>query len=196
MAYSVNWVTKVIFIPISDMTSLGGNDYELDADSFWREVRRLEWDFSEGLWADQILRHNNTRTLAGTTFVPDNEVINGYTFTFDPLAEKVFLVGDNNNLVDVFNFNGVVPVPSNTAGNTVTTINGDGPDINVSATATISEPILGQITGNNIFGQIESSELSGTVIRSDRYLKGTISTATAIHGIVSGDIRGEIRINE
>lgn len=123
MTYSVNWVTRVITIPVSSMISLGDDGYELQADSFWRELRRLEWAFADGLWAPQILRHADTRTLAGATFVPENEIINGFTVLMDPLAKKVFLRGDNNNIIDVIVFNGVSVIPSNTAGNTVTFVN-------------------------------------------------------------------------
>lgn len=105
------------------MVETNVGDYELDASAFWRSIRNLEWEFSEGLWAPPILKHNNTRTLAGTTYVPENEIINGYTITFDPLANRVFLRGDNNNIVDVLNFNGVSVIPSNSAGNTISFVN-------------------------------------------------------------------------
>lgn len=107
------------------MVPLGSNDFELTADAFWREIRRLEWEASEGLWAEDILAHNNTRTLAGATYAPENEIINGYTILFDglnPVARKVFLRGDNNNIIDAIVFNGVSVIPSNSAGNTVTEI--------------------------------------------------------------------------
>lgn len=122
MAYEVNWVTREITIPATDMVQVDGNDYELDADSFWREIRRLEWESTEGLWAPQILEHNDTRVLAGTTYVPENKIINDYTIWMDPAAEKVFLRGDNNNIVDVLGYNGVSVIPSNSAGNTIANI--------------------------------------------------------------------------
>ena len=127
MEYEVDWINRIVFIPASALIRLEGNDYRLLADDFWREIRRLEWEFSEGLWALSILSHNNTRTLAGETYVPENEVINQYQILFDEQIERVFLTGDNNNIVDVFIFNGVVPVSSNSAGNTVTFVDGDGP---------------------------------------------------------------------
>ena len=124
--YSVNWIERIITIPREALILREGNDYELQSESFWREIRRLEWEYSEGLWAPSILNHLNIRTLAGTDYVHENEVINDYQILFDPTIERVFLTGDNNNIVDVFIFNGVVPVSSNTAGNTISFVDGDG----------------------------------------------------------------------
>lgn len=120
--YSVNWTTKVIYIPVSDMQLISGTEYILNMSDFHKEIRRLEWDYNEGMWADQVLEHQVEDTIAGTVFVPKNKIINGYTILFDPTATKVFLKGDNNNIVDVFIYNGVSVIPSNTAGNTVTQV--------------------------------------------------------------------------
>ena len=119
MAYAVNWITRVITIPVSDLISEGGANYSLSADSFWRELRRLEWEFSEGLWAPPILEHTDPETLSGIPQPTRNKIINGYTVTFDPTAEKVFLRGDINNVVDIFNYNGVSVIPTN-AGSALT----------------------------------------------------------------------------
>lgn len=116
MAYSVNWITKVITIPSSDLILVSGTHYRLTMSSFLSEIRRLESDPSEGLWADQILDHTNAKTLAGVTYAPFDEIINGYTIQFSGAATRVDIVGSNNNIVDVLIPTGVSVVPSNSAG--------------------------------------------------------------------------------
>lgn len=120
MAYSVNWITRVITIPVSDMTLISGTEYDITATDFQSEVRRLEWDFGS-LWADQILHWSDSKTLLGTTYAPFVEVINGYTVAFDVAASRVNLRGGNMNLASsaVLVNNGVLVIPNNSAGNTV-----------------------------------------------------------------------------
>lgn len=60
------------------------------------------------------------RVIANTPYAPEQLIQTPYTITFDPSVQKVFLRGDNNDIVDKFNFNGVSVIPSNSAGNTVT----------------------------------------------------------------------------
>lgn len=116
MAYSVNWITKVISIPSADLELVSGTRYRLQMSAFLKEIRRLEWAYGDGMWAPQILDHTNAKTLAGTTFAPFDEVINGYTIQFTGAATRVDLVGSNNNLIDVLIPTGVAVVPSNSAG--------------------------------------------------------------------------------
>ncbi len=125
MSYTVDWIGKAITIPTSDLTLVGGTEYDLDMSEFWLELRRLEADPNEGLWAPQILAHANTRTLAGTTFIMENEVINGYTVQFSGVATRVNLRADNDNLADVFVATGITLVTFNSAGNTLT-VTGSG----------------------------------------------------------------------
>lgn len=117
MAYSVNWVTKIITIPASDLTLVSGTRYSLSMSDFLIETRRLEAAFSEGLWAPQVLDHTNPKPdFAGSDYAGFDEVINGYTVTFSAPATRVDLVGSNNNVVDVLNATGISVVPSNSAG--------------------------------------------------------------------------------
>lgn len=117
--YTVNWTTKVITIPVSDMELLSGTEYRLNMSDFHKEIRRLEWDFAEGLWADQILDHTISKTIAGTIYSPLDEIINGYTIVFDSIATKVSLLGSDNNIIDVLVINGVSVIPSNSRGSVV-----------------------------------------------------------------------------
>lgn len=119
MAYTVNWVTKVITIPASDLVLVSGARYRLEAVSFTQEIRRLEWQFSDGLWASQILERDSTRfDFAGVDYAPFEKVINGYTIEFVGGMTRVDLIGSNTNIADVLIANGVTVVPSNSAGNT------------------------------------------------------------------------------
>lgn len=117
MSYAVNWVTKVVTIPTADLTLISGNHYSLAMADMLAEVRRLEWDFADGLWADAILDHSDTRfDFAGVDYAPFDDFINGYTVQITGTAERVDLLGSNNNLVDVLIATGITVVPSNSAG--------------------------------------------------------------------------------
>jgi len=117
MSYSVNWVSKVVSIPTTDLTLVSGTRYSLTMSDFLAEVRRLEWAFTEGLWAPAIVDHTNTRTdFAGANYAPFDDMINGYTVEFTGVADRVDLLGSNNNLVDILIPTGVSIVPSNSAG--------------------------------------------------------------------------------
>lgn len=115
MAYSVNWLTRVITIPVTDLTLISGTRYELGMEAFLIELRRLE--ATEGLWAEQILDHTNSKPdFAGANYAAFDEVINGYTITFGPGPTRVDVTGSNNNVVDVLNVTGISVVPSNSTG--------------------------------------------------------------------------------
>lgn len=105
--YSVNWTTKVITIPVSDMQLVSGTEYKLIMSDFHKEIRRLEWVFTEGFWADQILDHTNSKVVGGNTLPPVDEIINEYKIILDPTATRVIAEGSNNNLLDVQIANGV-----------------------------------------------------------------------------------------
>lgn len=117
MAYSVNWLTKVITIPTSDLVLISGTRYRLSMEAFLIEIRRLESAFNEGLWAPQILEHTNSKPdFAGANYVAFDEVINGYTLQITGVAKRVDVTDTNNNIVDVLIVTGVSVVPSNSAG--------------------------------------------------------------------------------
>ncbi len=117
MAYSVDWIAKVVSIPNTDLTLVSGSRYQLNMFEFLIEIRRLEAAFSEGLWAPQIVVHDNTRLdFAGADYAPFDDIINGYTIEFTGPVTRVDLIGSNNNLIDVLIANGVSVVPSNSAG--------------------------------------------------------------------------------
>lgn len=118
MSYAVDWIGKIVTIPVADLTLKSGNEYNLDMSKFHIEIRRLESAFDGGLWTDNIIDHDNTKIdFAGADYAPFDEVINGYQIKFDlGSIQRVNLLGSNNNIVDVLVFTGVSVVPSNSAG--------------------------------------------------------------------------------
>jgi len=118
MAYSVNWVTRNIWIPRSDLIHLSGSQYRLNTADFHKEIRRLEWALGEGLWAAQIIEYKAAHTLAGTPFAPEIEIINGFTLTFEEFAAvySVEIDGANTNVDDVTVINNVSIRSKNTGG--------------------------------------------------------------------------------
>lgn len=115
MSISINWKTKVIFIPQSFLTPLGGALYELDTDVFRRALKNLE-DDEIGMMYDDTHKHNTTVLLGGIEYARIVEIINGYTVTFEDGQYAVNLVGSNNNIADVTNVNQVSVRPANSAG--------------------------------------------------------------------------------
>jgi len=118
--YSVDWETRIITIPKSDLSDIGDNRYELDLEEFHRNIRILEYEFDEGLSQPEILRYNSPVVLSGTTYVGVVEIINDYKVMFEDGLYFVPFVGANTNLQDNMILNGVVPLPNNSAGNTIT----------------------------------------------------------------------------
>jgi hypothetical protein len=114
---SVDWGTKVINVPQSDMVFVSGTLYSLDTDTLRLALRSLE--ASEGGMPFLTTHQHNTEvTIAGTTYARTIEIINGYTVTFEDGQYAVRLDGSNNNLFDegVVNRNQVSIIPTNSAG--------------------------------------------------------------------------------
>jgi len=117
MSYTVDWIAKVISVPTADLTFVSGTRYSLDMADFLAECRRLEWEFTEGLWAPTILDHTNTRfDFAGVNYAPFDDLLNDYIIEFTGVATRVDLLGSNNDIIDVLIPTGVSVVPSNSAG--------------------------------------------------------------------------------
>lgn len=115
MAISVDWGTKVIFVPQSFLTDLGGGVYSLDVDTFRLALKDLE-DDEAGMPFLRTHNHNPEITVGGVTLARVVEIINGYTVTFENGMYAVNLVGANNNISDVANVNSVSIRASNSAG--------------------------------------------------------------------------------
>lgn len=119
MAYTVNWTTKVISVPLGDLTLISGVNYSLDAGDFWLEMRRLEASPTDGLWAEQTLEFVNSQLLSGLTYSAIVKLINGYTWDITSSNINVSLLGPNNNLLDTYiPGNGISVLANNSAGKT------------------------------------------------------------------------------
>lgn len=117
MSYTVNWNTKVISVPLADLTLVSGSNYTLSADDFWIEVRRLEADPTQGLYAIQALEHVDTQLLSGITYASIEKLVNGYTWFINTTNINCSLIGPNSNLLDTFiPGNGVSVLANNSAG--------------------------------------------------------------------------------
>ena len=124
MPISIAWGTKVINVPQSYLTNLGGGIYELDLDQFRLDLKALE-DDEEGMPFPDTHRHNTQVTLGGITLARVIEIINGYTVTFEDGQYAVNAVGANSNIADVMNVNQVSLRTFNSAG-LITVVSGSG----------------------------------------------------------------------
>lgn len=130
MPISVDWPNKLISVPQSYLTLVGGTLYDLDTDAFRLDLRSLE-DSDEGMPWPRTHRHNTEVAVAGVTFARTIEIINGYQVEFEDGQYTVRLVGSNNNIFDVEGGvlvqNQVQVIPGNSAGLIVTSSGGVTP---------------------------------------------------------------------
>ena len=126
---SINWNTRVIYIPKVDTTlvqSVPTEIRELDISVFRLALKDLEVS-DDGMNFPITHNHNTTVTLSGVTYARIVEIINGYTITFEDGQYAVNLIGANSNIADVVNVNQVSVRASNSAGLVVTTGAGVSP---------------------------------------------------------------------
>lgn len=140
MAISINWATRVINVPQTDLTPVSAGLYSLDVDWFRLRLKDIE-DSEEGAAFPDTHRHNTEVTLSGVTYARIVEVINGYTVTFQDTGTPyaVRCVGANHNLADVKNVNNVSLIIGNSAGLiTVNVAGSTGPTAAEIAAATVA----------------------------------------------------------
>lgn len=121
MPVSVHWPSKVITIPQSYLTPLGGDIYELDTEQLRLDLKDLE-DEEQGISYLDTHRRNAPVTVSGATYAQTLEIINGYTVTFEDGQYAVNLVGSNNNIAEVTNVNQVSIRSNNSAGLQLVTV--------------------------------------------------------------------------
>lgn len=127
MAISINWATKVIFVPKADLTLiqlLPAEIRELNLNQFHLWLKDLE-DSEAGMIFPDTHKHNTEVLLGGVTYARVVEIINGYTVTFENGTYAVNLVGANSNVGDVANVNSVSIRSANSAG-LITVVSGSG----------------------------------------------------------------------
>jgi hypothetical protein len=118
MAVSIDWGSRVIFVPKADLTLIQATPTEIremNLDWFRFQLKGLE-DDPEGMPFPDTHRHNTEATVAGLTLARVIEIINDYTVTFEDGQYAVNLVGANSNVGDVVNVNQVSVRSFNSAG--------------------------------------------------------------------------------
>lgn len=125
MPPSINWATKVISVPKSDLTLVSPGVYAHDVNAFRLQLKDIE-DGEEGIVFPDTHVHKSETTLSGTTYARFFEIVNGYTVTYEDGQYAVNLAGANNNIPDVMNVNQVSVRSSNSAGMVVVDSGGGG----------------------------------------------------------------------
>lgn len=121
MAISIDQATRVITVPQADCTFVSGSFYRLPTKTVFKAQVDAVMDNEEHIWLPHPIDHNTEYTVAGVTYAPKIEVVNGYTVQFTPDSLwSVELTESNNNLWDVGNGvltqNSVQVIPTNAAG--------------------------------------------------------------------------------
>ena len=118
MAITIDWGTRVIYIPRNDLTLIQSSPVEireLNLNWFRLQLKDLE-DSEEGMIFPDTHRHNTEVSLGGLTFARVIEIINDYTLLFEDGQYAVNLVGANSNVGDRVNVNQVSVRSANSAG--------------------------------------------------------------------------------
>ncbi len=137
---SINYLTKVIYVPKTFMSMVTPTLYELDVNLLRLSLKDIE-DDPTGIFAIDTHRHNTSVTLSGVTYARTFEIINGYTVEFEDGQYVVRCVGANHNLADVKVLNQVSLVIGNSAGLVEVATGGGGGSSNHPSAAQIAESV-------------------------------------------------------
>ena len=116
MAYQVDYITGVVFIPQADLIFLEIGKYKLDLDEFRRKCRDLEADTANGLSYPPIVEYNPVVDTGDVLLARVVLIINGYTVTFEDGQYAVLFDGANTNIHNFTNVNQVSVRPNNSTG--------------------------------------------------------------------------------
>lgn len=141
---SIDWGSKVIFVPQADLTPLGGSNYSYNVNSFRLALKDLEDGLTEGIAYPDTHRHVGEVTISGFTYSRIVEIINGYTIEFENGNYVVNLVGANHNIADVKVANSVSLVVQNSGGLIVTSSGGTVNPQDIRDALTLSTPEIPQ----------------------------------------------------
>lgn len=150
---SIDWNTRIIYVPQSYLTLVSGIVYQLDVEQFRLDLKDLE-DSEEGMSFPVTHRRNAPVILSGITYAQSFEIINGYTITFEDTGShySVQFTGANHNIADVTNFDAVNLIIGNSAG-LIEVATGSGPTPEQIADAVWDELKTGHNI-NNSYGKI------------------------------------------
>lgn len=182
MAISIDFPTKIIFVPQADCTLVSGQLYKLPTKTVFRAQVIALAAAEEGVVFPPPIDHNADYTVFGITYAPKVEVINGYSVTFTPDTQwSVLLEESNNNIADieagVLNPNNVTVVPNNSAGAQIFST-GSGLSAAQDTKLTEVHGELRSIEGgkhHSWFMRILLSPLAGKLIGPDPGVAGTVT---------------------
>ena len=121
MAFTYDYLNKIISVPQADLTFVSGTFYTMDTNWFKNQLL-AEMGSESGIWSDTMYQHNTeVGPIVGTTYARTIEIINGWSVQFLPDSQwSVQLEGSNNNIWDiqggVLVQNQVQVIPTNSAG--------------------------------------------------------------------------------
>lgn len=115
MSISIDWSTKVISVPLADLSIVSAGVYELSVETFRLALKDIE-DSEEGMGFPDTHRRNAPVTLSGTSYAQTFEILAPYTVTFENGSYRVRVVGGNHNIADRMNPNSVSIEIGNSAG--------------------------------------------------------------------------------
>ena len=118
MAISINYGTKVINVPKSDMTLIQSTPTEireLNLNTFRLTLKNLE-DDEAGMPYSHTHNHNTAVSVGGVQLARVVEILEPYTITFEDGEYAVNLVAANSNVGDRVNLNQVSIRSANSAG--------------------------------------------------------------------------------
>lgn len=121
MAISIDPATLVITVPQADCTLVSGSFYRLPTKTVFKAQVDSLMDDEDRMFLKHPIDHNTEYTVAGVTYAPKIEIVNGASVVFTPdTLWSVELTESNNNLWDVGNGilvqNSVQVIPTNSAG--------------------------------------------------------------------------------
>lgn len=121
MPISINFATKVITVPQDVCTFVSGTFYRLPTKTVFKVAVDDIMDGDDGMPFLHPIDHTTEYTVAGVTYAPKIEIVNGYSVEFTPNSQwSVELTESNNNLWDVGNGilvqNQVQVIPTNSGG--------------------------------------------------------------------------------
>lgn len=197
MPTSINWGTRVIFVPRADMPIIQASPEvrSFDINQFRLDLRDLE-DDALGIPHPDTHIHNTEFVISGFTYARSVEIINGYTVEFEDGLYGVAGTGANANILDVKVANSVSYNSQNSGGLLVTGESGLTPvesqlltDIDTTTTSTnaivVAIQALVEFVVKLLRNRRQTNPVTGkqTVFDDD-------STTTLVEGDLFEDIAG------
>lgn len=120
MAVTIDWVTGVITILKADTTLVDIGPPELrsyDTNLLRLALKALE-DNEDGIHWPDTHTHAGETTVGAITYARSFNILAPYTVTFEAGSYGLDLLGPNNNIMDVLNYNSTQVRSNNSAGKT------------------------------------------------------------------------------